>query len=161
MTISSVVLVQLPFCIVHLNTLSPTERFIAFEKGSCSFSTTAFPDSTDHLPMAPSGKTASSLTLFSSEITSFPAKAGSGSFSLFTSTSSSLTGQIPLLTLHFNLVSPMETPLMITVGPETFKVPVPVKTVHVPVPVVGCCAVRVASGLHVTTSLPASALSGG
>ena len=137
---------------VHVNTLFPPLRLLTELVARVPVPTTG-PPLTLHVPTPWPGVLAARLPVLLQTVWSVPALADTAS--LRTSVVLLLL-QIPLVTVHWKRLSPMDrfvTPVVATAGSEMLDPPV--TTLHRPVPWLGEAAFRLALLLHVDTVEPA------
>jgi hypothetical protein len=136
---------QLAFVIVQTNVLVPTERPVTPDVGSPALVTFALPAITVHAPVPTDGVLPARVVDVEQTVSSGPAVAVVGEASRVTTTVSLDGGQLALLIVQTNVLAP--TLRFVTPEPGSVTVvtlPVPVSTVHAPVPTVAVLPANVA-----------------
>jgi hypothetical protein len=136
---------QEPFVIVHTNVLMPTLIAVIAEAGEAGVVMIPVPAITDQTPVPVAG-----IFPFNDEaeehiVKSSPASATVGSGSMLIVISSVEEIHVPFEIVHRNVFTPTLNPVTAEAGEAGIvTVPVPVITVHAPVPITGVFAARVA-----------------
>ena len=136
---------QLALLTVQTNVLTPTERLVTPDVGSPGVVTFALPAITVHAPVPTDGVLPARVVDVEQTVSSGPAVAVVGEASRVTTTVSLDGGQLALLIVQTNVLAP--TLRFVTPEPGSVTVvtlPVPVSTVHAPVPTVAVLPANVA-----------------
>ena len=150
MVIASVLGGQVPFVIVHTNVFTPVVNPVAPLVGDVGVVTVAVPAVTVHAPVPIVGVLAASVAVAEQIVWSGPAVEVVGNGSTFIVIVSVLAAQVPLLIDHTKVFTPVVRPVTPLVGDAgVVTSPVPVITVHAPMPVVGILAASVDDGLQI------------
>ena len=147
--IASVLVVQVPLLIVHSKVFTPVVNPVNPLVGDVGVVTVAVPAVTVHAPVPIVGVLAASVAVAEQIVWSGPAVEVVGNGSTFIVIVSVLAAQVPLLIDHTKVFTPVVRPVTPLVGDAgVVTSPVPVITVHAPVPVVGVLAASVDVGLQ-------------
>ena len=152
---------QVPLVMVHLNTLAPVPSPVTPLVGELGVVRIPVPLTSVHVPLPTVGVLPAKVVLSAQMVWFVPASAGVGSSSLVIVTSSKEGGHTPLVIVHLNTLAPSPSPVTPLVGePGVVMVPVPLISVHVPLPTVGALPPSVAVVAHTVWLVPASATVG-
>ena len=147
--IASVLGGQVPFVIVHTKVFTPVVKPVTPLIGEAGIVTTPVPTVTVHAPVPVAGVLAASVAVSAQIVWSPPAAEVVGNGSTFMVIVSVFAAQVPLLIDHTKVFTPVVRPVTPLVGDAgVVTTPVPVITVHAPVPVVGALAASVDVGLQ-------------
>ncbi len=153
---------QVPFDIVHTNILMPGFKLLTSAFDADGSLKLPVPVAKLQLPVPIFGMLALSDTCVPQIEVSFPASGADGGNRLVTVSSSSVGGQFPVVTVHLNTLTPLPKPLTKVFGLlSSANVPLPLTTVHWPVPGKASIACKVTVSLEQTLrSEPAFAFTG-
>jgi archaellin len=153
--------VQLALLIVQTNVFAPTESPVTPEVGSPGVVTFALPAMTVHAPVPTVGVLPARVVVVEQTVPSGPAFAVVGDALLVTKTVSLDGGQLALLIVQTNVLTPTDSPVTAEVGlPGVVTLALPAITVHTPVPTVGALPARAAVVEQTVWSGPALAVVG-
>ena len=138
-----------PLVTVQTKVLPPTERPVTPDDGSAGVVTLPDPASTVHAPVPTVGVLPARVAIVKQTVSSGPALAVVGGASRVITTVSFDEGQLAFVIVQTNAFAPTERPVTPEVGsPGVVTLPVPVRTVHAPVPTDGVLAANVAAVEH-------------
>lgn len=161
MITSSVLEGQAPFEMVHKNIFCPPAKFAVYVPGSLIFVNSPLPERILHVPIPVKGVLAFNVTEFKLVVMSSPAFAIVGMSSTQISTSSIEGGQVAPVIVQRKIFEPILKPVTEVTGEVGLViVPLPLMSVHNPVPTIGVFPFRVEEKEQIAESIPALATVG-